>query len=1065
MRAFVVGAIASSMGWHPMSGAGASVVSMQNEGERAAQDEGDGALVLDASQRAVLDLAPTASGSVIGAPGSGKTTTLVELVADRVNRLGWQPHEVVALTTGRITATRLRDRLAIRVGRPTTGPLARTVNSLAFEVVGYSARLHDRPRPRLITGGEQDTDLASMLSGHIEDGTGPHWPEHLDDTVRQLKGFRTELRELMMRATEFGVTPDQLRALGREHDRPEWVAAGDFISEYSAVLGLSRPDQLDSTELVRAAVSAIDRGEIPDSVASLRMVVVDDFQEVTESTLSLLRSLVARGIAVVAFGDPDTAANAFRGGEPHALGRLSSELGLAPVAPLYLSTVHRQGGDAAALVRRVTSHIGTASAGQQRSAASADGARGSLITVLAPTPSREWSTLARRLRERHLREGVAWNDMAVVVRSGGQVPAIARALALAEVPTRTTLAARPLRDDGAARSLLTVIDIGIGRTPLTAELSTTLLLSPFGGLDRLDLRRLRLALRAEEIAGGGNKLGDELVLDALSAVGRFATIDHRVGRRAERLSGTLAGVRESFEAGATIEELLWLAWERSGLPRTWHDAALGGGILAAEANRNLDGVLALFSAAKRFVERDPDAPARVFLDEVLDADVPEDTLSPQARGESVLVTTPAGVVGLEFDTVAVSSLQDGIWPNLRIRGTLLGPQQLVRTIGGLADATLDERRLVRDDELRMFALAISRARSEVILSAVANDDEAPSMVFSLVPDGTPTLDASATVPLSLRGFTGRLRRELTRPSSTDVARRHAAAALARLADDGIAGADPAHWHGLIEPSTTEPVFGDDEQVPVSPSRLSAFEESPLDWFIDTIAGSAPSTEMSLGTIIHWAMETAEEASVSAIWESIESRWNELLFESPWLAEQKKTAARALAAGVAEYLADFTRDRKQLIGAESEFTFDLERATVRGTIDRVERGPDGSVVIVDLKTGSPITKTSDIETHPQLGVYQLAYAQGLLDEALDAHGEHRPGGAKLLFVKQGVRGKSYREGQQPALTEEQLEEFRNRIRLAALGMAAASFPGMNDIDERRFGAAQRRLHRVRAVSSD
>lgn len=1048
-----------------MSGVGDSVEAMQNEGEHTVPAEADGGVVLDASQRSVLAVPATASAAVIGAPGSGKTTTLVELVADRVLRLGWEPHEVVALTTGRITATRLRDRLALRVGRPTTGPLARTVNSLAFEIVGHSAKLADRARPRLITGGEQDSDIASMLDGHIQDGTGPQWPEHLDANVRQLRGFRTELRELMMRATEFGVTPDQLRSLGREHDRPEWVAAGDFVSEYTAVLGLSRPDQLDSTELVRAAVSAIDRGEIPDSVADLRMVVVDDFQEVTESTLSLLRSLVSRGISVFAFGDPDTAANAFRGGEPHALGRLSSELGLPPVAPIYLSTVHRQGGDAAALVRRVTSHIGTASAGPQRSAPSSEGTAGNLITVLAPTPSREWSTLARRLRERHLRDGVDWNDMAVVVRSGGQVPAIARALALAEVPTRTTLAARPLRDDGAARSLLSVVDAGIGRSPLTTELATTLLLGPFGGLDRLDLRRLRLALRAEEIAGGGNRLGDELVLEALSGVGRFATIDHRVGRRAERLAGTLAGLRESFDGGATIEELLWFAWERSGLQRSWHDAALGGGILAAEANRNLDGVLALFSAAKRFVERDPDAPARVFLDEVLDADVPEDTLSPQARGDSVLVTTPAGVVGLEFDTVAVSSLQDGIWPNLRIRGTLLGPQQLVRTIGGLADANLDERRLVRDDELRMFALAISRARSEVILSAVANDDEAPSMVFSLVPDGTPSLDASATVPLSLRGFTGRIRRELTRSTSSDMSRRHAAAALARLSDEGIVGADPAQWHGLIDASTTDPVFADDEQIPVSPSRLSAFEESPVDWFIDTIAGSAPSTEMSLGTIIHWAMETAEEASVSAIWESIESRWNELLFESPWLAEQKKTAARALAAGVAEYLADFTRDRKQLIGAESGFTFDLDRATVRGTIDRVERSPDGSVVIVDLKTGNPITKAADIESHPQLGVYQLAYAQGLLDETLDEHGEHRAGGAKLLFVKQGVRGKSYREGEQPALTDEQLEEFRNRIRLAAIGMAAAEFPGMNDIDERRSGAAQRRLHRVRAVSSD
>ena len=45
---------------------------------------------LDAEQRAVLDLrAPLVR--VLGAPGTGKTTTAVELVVDRVDRGGWRP--------------------------------------------------------------------------------------------------------------------------------------------------------------------------------------------------------------------------------------------------------------------------------------------------------------------------------------------------------------------------------------------------------------------------------------------------------------------------------------------------------------------------------------------------------------------------------------------------------------------------------------------------------------------------------------------------------------------------------------------------------------------------------------------------------------------------------------------------------------------------------------------------------------------------------------------------------------------------------------------------------------
>jgi superfamily I DNA/RNA helicase/RecB family exonuclease len=1027
-------------------------------------------VVLDDAQRAVLELADDASAVVLGAPGTGKTTTLAEFVADRVERAGFAPEQLLVLTSSRGTATRLRDRLALRLGLPTNGPLARTVNSLAFDIVGHAARIAGTESPQLVTGGEQDSDLSQLLAGQLEDGTGPEWPEHLSPEVRRLRGFRTELRELMARATEFGVTPPQLRALGIEHGRPEWVAAADFIAEYLAVISSSRPHQLDSAELVQFAIAALgtDSSDVSTTVGRLRLVVVDDLQEAPRSTMLLLRALAARGIAIVGFGDPDVAANAFRGGEPDALGRLGSVLGVPTLATLTLHHNHRSGTALTAFIGRITERIGTAGVVGHRAVLAAgvepdDGA--AIRSIQAASPAREWLAIAHELREWHLVRGLDWSDMVVVARSGAQLPVIARALALAEVPTRTAVGGSALRDDHAARGLLTVIDVAIGRAPLTAEVANELLLGPFGGLDRLALRRVRLALRAEEIAGGGNRASDELLVEALSAPGRFATIDARVGRNAERMSATLAAVATAFEAGGTIEELLWLAWERSGLAGPWRDQALSAGITAAEANRNLDGVVALFTAAKRFVERQPGTAATVFLDQVLDAEVPEDTLSPQSQADTVLVTTPSGTIGLEFDVVVVAALQEGVWPNLRLRGSLLYPQQLVRVMGGLGGVEIDERRQVRDDELRMFALAASRARRQVILAAVANEDEMASVLFALAPDAD-AVDVAKLHPLSLRELTGRLRRELTRPRASAGERRAAASALSRLAEEKVPGADPAQWHGLLDPSTTEPLFLEDERVRVSPSKLEAFEQSALDWFIDSVSGTQSSTAMGLGTIVHWAMETATDPAVDAIWNAIESRWNELVFESPWLAEQQRRAARILAGGVAEYLADFVRDDKQLVAAERRFELELGRATVNGSIDRVERDSDGAVVIVDLKTGSPITAQSKIDDHAQLGVYQLAYAEGLLDELLDGLGDHHGGGAKLLYVKKGLRSKLYREGIQAPLDEDQLEGFRERIRQAAIGMAQAAFDGEIDLDRwSSFDVASRRLHRVRAVSSD
>src|SRR5690606_32037404 len=146
--------------------------------------------------------------------------------------------------------------------------------------------------------------------------------------VRSLGRFRTELRELMNRATEYDVAPGELRALGVTHGHPEWSAAADLIEEYTEVLGYSPETRLDQAELARFAVRAIERGDAGERIDSLKLVVVDDLQEATESMLSILRALASRGVAIVAFGDPDVAANAFRGGEPDALGRLTTVLGV-----------------------------------------------------------------------------------------------------------------------------------------------------------------------------------------------------------------------------------------------------------------------------------------------------------------------------------------------------------------------------------------------------------------------------------------------------------------------------------------------------------------------------------------------------------------------------------------------------------------------------------------------------------------------------------------------------------------------------------------------------------------
>jgi RecB family exonuclease len=655
--------------------------------------------------------------------------------------------------------------------------------------------------------------------------------------------------------------------------------------------------------------------------------------------------------------------------------------------------------------------------------------------------------IAHLLRSAHLDDGVAFADQAVIVRSGALAEPLARALEIAGVPAVTATTGTPLSTDRAARALLDVVAAGLGVMRLTPETAVDLLTGPFGGLERLTLRRLRLALRAEELAGGGDRSAGELLVEALSAPDRLVTIDTAFGRRAARFAETLAQVAARAADGASAEELLWLVWDRSGLAESWRDRALGSGIGAAEANRDLDAVVALFTAAARAAERAPTDPASVFVTAQLEAKVQDDTLAPRGRREGVLVATPGAVAGLEFHTVVLAGLQDGIWPNLRPRGSLLGVGELVRVLasGDAPAGVADERRAALSDELRLFALAASRSRSRLILAAVANEEEAPSVLMSLA-SSVRTVRTEEEAPNSLRPLVGMLRRTLVSGAEGD--RPEAAAALARLARDGVPGAAPATWHGLAPASTTAPLVEDPEApVRVSPSKLEQFERSPVDWFLDRVAGGEPLLAGAVGTMLHAILEnnaTGDEAELLA---ALEGRWKELDFEAEWIGARERRLAERMTRSIARYLADRAREGGLLLGGETAFEFAEGRALVHGTIDRIERDADGRVRVVDLKTGSKQATKAEAAQHAQLGVYQLAVLQGAVPGVPP---EAARSGAALLYVRAKSK-QGYSLVGQAELDRSAAEEVRRRLREAAEGMAAAEFDGLVE-PEVRHGAS-------------
>ncbi|HXH32794.1 MAG TPA: ATP-dependent DNA helicase [Plantibacter sp.] len=1033
-----------------------------------------GVVALDDSQRAVLGLDDTSHAAVLGAAGTGKTTTLVEAVAERVLDRGYSTDEVLVIAASRSSAQVLRDRLEARVARATPGSLARTAVSLALEIIAGSGAFAGAGRPRLLTGGEQDQTIAERLLGDELETTGPVWPAELGPEVRRLQGFRTELRNLMERSVEHAVAPSDLRRLGAEHERPEWIASAGFIEGFLA--DDWRGHLTPAAALARAARLLDEETPGTGVLGRLRAIFIDDAQEATHGVLELFAALARHGITIVAFGDPDLTTGAFHGARADALGRFADVLG-RPVETLSLGRVHRGTPAIRTTVSGVTERIGTAGAGLHRAAAPplADSTdpEHSVMTVAAGSPAEQIAVIARFLRERHVLSGVPWAEMAVVVRSGGLIPAIERGLSSLEVPTRASTGGSPLREQPFVRAVLLGVSVALGRTPLDADVVTELLHSALGGLDSIGVRRLRAALRHADLEHGLDRSADRLLEEAFAVPGALVGIETPSAAKARSLADSLAEARAQADAGASAEELVYGLWSRSRLERGWVKLSKGSGQAAEEANRDLDAITQLADAARTFVEAEPDTPASVFLDRLLEQAVGDDSLAPTGLRQAVTIATPAALVGSAFDSVVVAGMQDGVWPNLRVRDSLLGASALVELLEGTATPTADARRAVLHDELRLFAQASSRADRSLLVVAVVDDDHQASPFLTLVPEPDPHRVSLA--PLSLRGLVGTLRRSLTRRArpADPAERRAAASALALLADAGVAGAPTEEWYGVAAPSSTAPLHDPAvEELPISPSRMEAFEACPLHWVIARLGGGASGFASGLGTIVHAALEHAESSDEAALWSAVEARWDELRFEAEWEGAATKRRAAELVHRLSAYLHDAERAGVTTIGNESRFSLRIPigelggAAVLGGSIDRVELVPelDGTkrVVIADLKTGGSAPRQDrEVEEMPQLGAYQLALAEGSVP---GTEGLLR-GGAKLIVVSAGTQRKEYYDPAQPAFDDDALERFRARVLEDAIGMAGAVFEarlGTHCHDPFAFGECS--IHIVPAVSS-
>ncbi|MFG2591416.1 ATP-dependent helicase [Streptomyces sp. NPDC048438] len=1013
--------------------------------------------LLDAPQRAVVD---HRDGPllVLAGPGTGKTTTLVETVARRVAR-GTDPARILVLTFSRKAAVELRDRMAARLGG-TRGPQATTFHSYCYALVRahQDADLFADPL-RLLSGPEQDVTVRELLAGQLglEQAGLAHvrWPDELRACLTT-RGFADEVRAVLARSRELGLGPDALAAFARRTGRPDWSAAAQFLAEYLDVLDAQ--GVLDYAELVHRAVLLAERPEVAAELArSYDVVLVDEYQDTDPAQVRLLHALAGNqggaapgtggGRTLIAFGDPDQSIYAFRGADVNGILDFPDTFRRADGAPApvgVLTTSRRSGAKLLEATRLLTrrmplTRLPSAKVRAHRELSAVRGG-GRVEAYTYPTPSTELENIADLLRRAHLEESVPWRDMAVLVRAGGRsIPAVRRALTSAGVPLEVDGDDLPLRHEPAVAPLLTALrtvataamhpaapedpDDGAGtggeaRGPLDTETALALLTSPLGSMDAADLRRLGRALRDEERAAG-NRVpppSGELLARALSEPERLATHDPAYARGAQRLGALLHKARELLENGGTAEEALWTLWNGTPWPGRLERAALRGGAGGRNADRDLDAVCALFDTAARAEERTGGRGALNFLEEVDAQDIAADTLSRRSvRPDAVRLMTAHRSKGLEWRLVVVAGVQEGLWPDLRRRGSLLEADRIGRD--GLAEPLTPGALLA--EERRLFYVAATRARERLIVTAVkapADDGDQPSRFLTEL--GTEPRDVTGRPrrPLAVASLVAELRATTVDPAASEALRDAAAQRLARLAaltdDEGqplVPAAHPYRWWGLDEPTRSEvPLRDRDRPVALSGSALDQLANTcALQWFLGReVKADAPATAaQGFGNVVHvLADEVASGrtgADLDVLMERLDSVWDGLVFDAPWKSQQEKDQARD---ALERFLRWHVMDRGGRTPTASEHDFDVTleageyAVRIRGSMDRVEQDTEGRAYVVDFKTGKGAPTKDEVASHPQLAVYQLAVREGAVDEVFDGR---RPdaGGAELVQLRQ------------------------------------------------------------------
>jgi DNA helicase-2/ATP-dependent DNA helicase PcrA len=938
--------------------------------------------------------------------GSGKTAVMTARIVHLVETSQVRPAGVLGLTFTNKAAGELEERLSEALAaiqpHPHEHPTVMTYHAFAQKLVReHGPRIGVDPEAGLLSNAQKWQILMAMIDEI----------DVLDDVeLRHPLSFIPQTLDLADQCATHLVSPDELSAacedllkqnLGDDYAIQATRKRRDFAKIIQLYLERKRRlHRIDYGDQIRLAVEVLvtHAQVVSDLRERYPVVLLDEYQDTDPAQKVMLRELCPAGSAVTAVGDARQAIYAWRGASMFNLINFHREFLRADGSDAHQATLSenfRSGRRIVELANRVIHSIPEEHRpGDELTPVEANG-DGWVGAAVFSDQEAEAAYIASEIN-RLAGEGHEWKEIAILVRSRRYLDAVLAALEERDIPFE-------MPDLGGLLKVPAVTDVVAWLQILADPKAATnrwvarVLMGPRFRVHYGDLapiakwaaaRNYELGDEARELLGITEPDPGEVAFSLMEALAHADEIEGVSDEARVRIKEFLALYEElRVFVPQGLEQLVQAVADRSGVA----EALAASPSRSAPAMReNLNGFIGISS---EFSPLEGDANLATFLDFLDVAEESEDPipLAATTTSDSVKVLTIHKAKGLEFDTVFVPHIAASqeysrydkgtkmfsVFPDVRLSNPLTSTKQLPPAVrkdrADLPQFTPGKMRAYRDalkqraeqDERRLFYVAITRARQRLYCTAAhwyASEDTAkgPSVFLDEVlahDDLVDVLPGHLAAPADdANPVVASMRERLVWPSVAFDERAHPwverlDAALS--GEDALALTDRAldlyrEHEQAIEALEAERGGDSPEVVRRSLPATQAVRITEGEVSIDDVLHplpQRPTTAQRLGTEVHAWIEELHRGLVGLAEE-------EALDEAsipPDLETVELLKGNFSRLGFAE------RRPYELPGSgepatELPFTLKVNGTLVRGRIDAVYVTDDGTLEIVDFKTG-------------------------------------------------------------------------------------------------------------------